>query len=166
MTQDFFNTLDRVLHYVWLALAVTAIIGAIGWGAWHQLFTAALALIMFVATTPEKKVHVPDDTYTAINRQIEEAVSTLSDDVRKTITIEEEVADDTYITLVAQLDTTVSTTRFRDDAWGASQIFTETNVCCNVEVLSFDVCDSTGKRYQSDFDEEMIDNTYENTSWS
>lgn len=43
------RTMNNVMAYLWLFIAVFCIVGAIGWGAWWHLFTAGISYVMYKA---------------------------------------------------------------------------------------------------------------------
>ena len=48
--------ISNLIAYVWLTLMVCCLVGVIGWGATHHLFTAAICFVMYKAIyTPKSK---------------------------------------------------------------------------------------------------------------
>ena len=47
--------MEKILKYVWLGLAVGSVIAAVGFGAWHHLFTCGISVIMYLAMDDDQE---------------------------------------------------------------------------------------------------------------
>ena len=160
----FDRNLNTAISYVWLAVALAALFAVFFKGAHHQLFVAVLATVMFIATRPGKRFHIPDQAYSDLNMQIEKAISEIEDEETKEAVVETDEGD-AHVSLRVRLEARVYHTRFVDDAWGQVRKFTETSYYCYVEILEVRVTDDNGKAVESDFDESRIEAEYETTDW-
>lgn len=41
--------MEKILKYIWLGLAIGSVIAAVGFGAWHHLFTCGICTVMYLA---------------------------------------------------------------------------------------------------------------------
>ena len=41
--------MEKILKYVWLVLAIVSVVAALGFGAWHHLFTCGVCTVMYLA---------------------------------------------------------------------------------------------------------------------
>jgi hypothetical protein len=155
---------NRVINYVWLALAVAALFAVFFKGAYHQLFTAVIAVIMFVVTRPRRRFHIPDQAYSDLNMQIEGAISLMFDERTKDAVFRTDEGD-VDVALRVRIKAEENKTRFTDGAWGHVRTFTEFNYYCYVEILEVIVTDENGRVVDSDFDEDRIETEYETTEW-
>lgn len=155
--------INKGLSYVWLVVAIGAVLGAFLKGAWHQLFIAGIATLMFFVMRPKKWIHIPDEAYTDLNDQIQNAITDMEDE-SKTILVETEV-DGASVSLAIELNAKVTNYTFYDDAWGYRKKFTETNFYCSVEIVGMKVIDENDREVDSDFDEDYIQAEYESTDW-
>lgn len=112
-----------------------------------------------------KPVHVTDEAYIELQRQIQYEIDAMEDEPCKTIEIEAELPDDAAIYLTIEMTAKVTKSKFTDDAWGAPKIFTETNWECTCEITNIQVLDGNGKERESDFDESNLDLEFEVTDW-
>lgn len=111
-----------------------------------------------------KPVHITDEAYIELQRQIQDAVDGMEEE-HKNIKIEAELPDDAVIHLTVYMCAQVSKIKFRDDAWGATRTFTETNWCCDCEITNVQVLDAKGIGRKSDFDELNLELEFEETEW-
>jgi len=108
-------------------------------------------------------IHIPDEVYAGLNRQIE-AIATEMEDGSKEVEVAEEVG--CYdINLKVKLYADTSRLRFTDYAWGYPKSFIEENWKCEVEIVKVEVTDQDGNAERSDFDEDYIEIQYESTAW-
>lgn len=154
---------NKCLSYIWLAFTVVSTCCTFMTGAWHQLLIACASFIMFLAMRPKKWVHIPDEAYSELNKQIENAIAEIEDRA-KTVIVEAEF-DEATVSLAVELNAKVTTIPFSDDAWGYPKRFTETNFYCSVEIVEIKVTDVDGREIDSDFDENYIQSEYESTDW-
>ena len=164
MTEYEYKT-NMILSYAWLVVVIVAILGAFIKGAWHQLLIAAIAGVMYFVTHPRKRVHIPEDAYAELNDQILSIVSTMDGD-HKEKTVEVEIQDGIMVSLVVEINQSVSRSKFSDNAWGATKIFTETNWYCTVDIQSVIVRDERLRILDSDFNEDLMTLEYESTEWN
>lgn len=110
-------------------------------------------------------IHITDEAYIELQRQIQYEIDAMEDEPCKTIEIEAELPDDAAIYLTIEMTANVTKSKFTDDAWGAPKIFTETNWECTCEITNIQVLDGNGKERESDFDESNLDLEFEVTDW-
>ena len=107
---------------------------------------------------------ITSEAYFELQRQIQDAIDRMEDEYQ-TIEVEAELPDDAAIYLTIEMRAHETKTKFTDDAWGAFQVFTETNWECNCEVTKVQVLDKYGREVESDFDANMLDLEFEVTDW-
>lgn len=140
---------DGSCNIVWtLSCLAVVVLGAVLWNKTHPA-----------------PVHITSEAYSELQRQIQGAVETMQDD-HEIIEIVAELPDDASIYLTVALSASTSHTKFTDDAWGATQTFTETNRCCTCEIDTVLVIDGKGNERESDFDESNLELEFETTDWS
>lgn len=113
----------------------------------------------------KEPVHITEKAYQDLNKQIEYWATDMEEDGKREIEIEAELPDDAAIYLTIEMRAHETKTKFTDCAWGAVQIFTETNWECNCEVTKVQVLNGRGKEVESDFDESNLDLEFEVTDW-
>ncbi len=163
MTQ-FDYKFNKGLSLVWLLVAVCAVFGAFWKGAWHQLLLAVIGVTMYVVMRPKKWVHIPMVVYNDLNERIALDISDMCDECKES-SVDADVKDGIFVRISFRITQKETRTKFRDDAWGASKIFTEYNWEAGVEILNVAVLDENDKALDSDFDEDLIETEYETTEW-
>ena len=163
MTKFDYNV-GRGFNFLWLVVAILAVLASFIAGAWHQLFIAALSTIMFLVTRQRPFRHVPEDTYEDLNTLISQASEQMDDDDVATKVIESDF-DEGYVSMKVELRTSTSSSKFMDYAWGNPKQFTETTWSCEVKILEVTVTDHDNNAICSDFDEDYIETEYEVTEW-
>lgn len=135
------------------------------WWTFSWLSLAVVFGLIFGMLRKRKPVHVTDEAYIELQRQIQEAVDRMGDETRKTIEVDAGLPGDgaIYLTIVMLADT--SRTKFTDGAWGASQTFTETKWTCACKIAYAYVFDGKGRERESDFDETQLELEYETCQW-
>ena len=108
-------------------------------------------------------LHIPDEVYARLNDQIDSIQQGMENGVKRA-RIQEEM-DGANITVDIELHAKSSRSKFRDDAWGHPKTFTEISSTCEIEILAVAATDETGQATESDFDEDMIETSYEYTEW-
>lgn len=108
-------------------------------------------------------IHIPEEIYAELNRQIESIATELTDGSKRVEVTEEVGCYD--ITLTVELSASTSRLRFTDYAWGYTKSFIEENWKCEVEIVKVEVTDQDGNVERSDFDEDYIDHEYSSTQW-
>lgn len=154
--------INNGVRYAWLILAIAAVLGAFLKGAWHQLFIAAIAVLMYFITRP--KVHISSETYLEIQDQIQNALNCMEDNHR-ILVVNVDLPDEMVLDLKIDMQQNATETKFWDDAWGARKMFTETNWECVCEITEVHVLDKYGRELPSDFDEDRLDLEFEVTDW-
>ena len=154
--------INNGVRYAWLILAIAAILGAFFKGAWHQLSIAAIAVLMYFITKP--KVHIPTEIYMDIQEQIQNALNGMEDNHR-ILVVNLDLADEMVLDLKIDMQQKETKTKFRDGAWGAMKMFTETNWECVCDITDVHVFDKYGHELPSDFDEDRLDLEFEVTDW-
>lgn len=113
-----------------------------------------------------KPVHITDEAYIELQKQIQDAVDGIGmDERRKTIEIEADLPDDAAIYLTIEMNASVSKVKFRDDAWGYDRTFTEERWTCSCEITKAIVLDGKGNKRKSDFDELNLELEFEDMAW-
>ena len=156
--------LNRFVSRMWLVVSIGAFVGAIGWGAWHQLLIAAIALFMYLVTKPPKMVHIEEGIYFNLDKAIDSIASDIEEGFAEA-KVEEELSGGKYIRLDLELTAKKSKVKFTDEAWGAAQTFTETNWSCEIKVVGVHVFDEDGNIFPSDFEEGYLTLKYEFCDW-
>ena len=136
---------------VWWTISWLFLAGVLGI-AWGRLFNT-------------KPVHVTTEAYEDLQAQIQIAAETMDEDEHKTVEIDAELPNDAAIYLTLEITTSSSRLKFTDDAWGATQTFTELCWRCECEITDVKVLDKRGKIVESDFDETELELEYETTEW-
>lgn len=154
--------INNGVRYAWLILAIAAVLGAFLKGAWHQLFIAAIAVLMYFITRP--KVHISSETYLEIQAHIQNALNGMEDNHR-ILAVNVDLPDEMVLDLKIDMQQNATETKFSDDAWGARKMFTETNWECVCEITEVHVLDKYGRELPSDFDEDRLDLEFEVTDW-
>ncbi len=113
-----------------------------------------------------KPIHITDEAYIELQRQIQDAVDEMDNNEHRKIEIEAELPDDAAIYLTIEMSSHISKSKFVDDAWGADRIFTETNWECNCEITKIQVFDGNGKLRESDFDSSNLELEFDTTDWN
>lgn len=110
-------------------------------------------------------IHIPCEAYRELNSEIAAIIA--EEDESNSRSIDLEYVIDEWYTLVLKvvIYAQVTRSRFTDDAWGATQTFTETNWHCNCEITKVQVLDGKGKERESDFDESKLELEFETTDW-
>ena len=111
-----------------------------------------------------KPIHIPLEAYFELQGQIQHAVDTIEEE-KKTIDISADLPDDALIHLTIEMRTHTSSTKFKDEAWGAVKMFKETHWVCECEITFVEVLDKFDKRRRSDFDKSNLDLEFEVTDW-
>lgn len=137
---------------LWWSLGCIAVAVVCGW-LWNKYFNEDAQVI-----------HIPDEVYSALNRQIADEASELSGG-SKSIMVEEYFGRDYSILLKLDLCASSSRMKFTDDAWGYPRVCTEINWECSVEVVDVNIYNESGDHLASDFDENYIEKTYESSHW-
>lgn len=140
------GTCDPWWTISWISIAV--ILGLI----WKRYFTA-------------KPVHITDDAYIELQKQIQDEVDRMTYETHRTIEIEADLPNDSAIYLTIEMLASSSQYRFADDAWGFPKSFTETNWRCLCEITKVSVLNDKGREVDSDFDSSNLELEFETTDW-
>lgn len=138
---------DGSCNLTW-TLSCIAVVAVCGW-LWGRYFNP---------------VHIPDDVYKELQEQIQHEADTMEGDYEES-EIAAVLPDDGAIYITLALSSIVSKVRFTDDAWGATQTFTEVSWRCDCEITKVQVLDKHGKEQESDFDERNLQLGFENMVW-
>ena len=134
------------------------------WWTISWLFLAGVLGIAWGRLFNTKPVRVTQEAYIELQRQIQDAVDGMEEEC-KTIVAEAELPNESTIYITVEMVSSVSNSKFTDDAWGATQTFTELCWRCECEITDVKVLDKRGKIVESDFDETELELEFESIDW-
>lgn len=124
---------------------------------------AALCGWLFGKLHP-KPVHITDEAYIELQRQIQDLVDTMEKE-NEVVCISADLAEELTVFVSMEMNASSSQRRFLDDAWGQSRMFTEVNWRCECTILDAFVIDEKGEKHECDFDKSNLDLEFETTEW-
>ena len=112
-----------------------------------------------------KPVHVPEEAYEELQRQIQAEVDNMGEKEHQNIEVGTLISKNVMICLLIRLNASSSEVKFADDAWGYTQSFTEINWKCTGEITRATAIKLNGKEVESDFDSSRLELAFGSTEW-